>query len=84
MLFVSRRRLQDRGNCPENLPLGPDEYDFCSSVSKRDRRTEPRTKLFLSEGRLRQERLQARILSWVHVPVNMLGLGIMIIVSYDI
>jgi hypothetical protein len=82
-LFVSRRKLQDKGHNPEKSVLGsgPGEDVFCSSVTKHDRR-EPRTKLFVSAGRLQEQRLQTQKLFVVRVPVKT-SLGI-IIFSYNI
>jgi hypothetical protein len=51
------------------------EDGSCSSVTN-DRRTAPRPKLLVSAGRLQELRSQTRRLSWVRVPVKMLGLGL--------
>jgi hypothetical protein len=55
------------------LGSSPGEGGFCSSVTKHDRRREPGTKLFVSLGRLQEQRLQTRKVSWVRAPVQMLG-----------
>jgi hypothetical protein len=80
---VSKRRLQDKGHNPKYLSWdqSPGRDGCCRSVTKHDRRTEPRTNLFVSTGRLQEQRLQTRKLSWVRVPVEMLGLGL--IFPYD-
>jgi hypothetical protein len=50
-----------------------------SSKTKHQRRTAPRQKLVVLERRLQELRSQTRKLSWVRVPVNILGLGIIIL-----
>jgi hypothetical protein len=63
------------------LGSSPGEDDFCSCATKQGRRTEPRTKLFVSVGRLQEQMLKIRKLSWVRFPVKIV-LGI--IIFYDI
>jgi hypothetical protein len=58
-LFVSTRRLQDRGHTKSVLSSSPGEDGFCNSVTKHDRRRgEPTTILFVSAGRLHYQRLK--------------------------
>jgi hypothetical protein len=66
-----------RGQNSENvLSLSPGEIDFCASVTKHGRRTEPKNKIVYFGGEITW--LQTWKLSWVRVPVKMLGLGLII------
>jgi hypothetical protein len=60
LCLETRKRFQKGQNSESVLSSSPGEDSFCSSVTKQNRRMEPRIKLFVSVGRFQKQRLQTR------------------------
>jgi hypothetical protein len=83
LCLESRKRFQRGKNSESVLSLSPGEGGFCSSVPKHDRRTDPRTNLFVSARRLPKKRLQTRKMSQVRVPVKVFNLRIIFLTIFN-